>query len=79
MARFARIYSGFPPVLPFLCFFLKKGKENNQKDKDFLSLPNPKNPWKKWKNAQKKKEIIAGEKKNKEFQKKQGKEGQGLT
>ena len=28
------------PVLPFLAF-LEKGKENHQKTKDFLSLPNP--------------------------------------
>ena len=27
------------PVLPFLSF--EKGKENHQKNKDFLSLPNP--------------------------------------
>ena len=34
------ISMGQNPVLPFLVF-LENGKENHQKNKDFLSLPNP--------------------------------------
>ena len=50
--RFARggeVSSG-PPVLEltlifFSLPFLENGKENHQKNKDFLCLPNPSNPW----------------------------------
>ena len=64
-------------VLPFLVF-LEKGTENHQKNKDLLSLPNPKIPGKEGKNAQKN-QGNPRRKKNKEFQKKQGKEGQGFS
>ena len=55
------------PDLPFLAF-LENGKENHQKNKDFLSLANPQIPGKEGENAEKSKEILRKEKR-KEFQK----------
>ena len=53
------------PVLPFLAF-LEKGKENHPKNKDFLSLPNPQNPWKR-REKRSKKQGIPRTGKSKEF------------
>ena len=44
-----------PPCPSFPCFFFGNGKEDNQINKDFLSLSNPWNPWKRRENAVKKK------------------------
>ena len=64
------------PVLPFLVFFWKIARKTAKKTRIFYPCRTPKIPGKEGKNAQKT-EFLAG-KKNKEFQKKQGKEGQGL-
>ena len=51
-------------TLSFLSlFFFGKGKGNHPKNKDFLSLPNPKIPGKEGENAQKKQGFLAGQKK----------------
>ena len=60
-------FQGPCPILPFLVF-LEKGKENHQKIKDLLSLPNPlksleKKGKKKRSKTKKNKEILAGEQK----------------
>ena len=59
-----------PRTLFFLCFFLEKGKENHQKSRDFLSLPNPQNPWQRREKRSKRKQGIPRKGKNKEQTKK---------
>ena len=60
------------PCPAFVFFFLKKGKENHQKSKDFYSHRTPKIPGQEGKNAQKKKkEFLAGEEKKQGIPKKQ--------
>ena len=44
-------------------FFLEKGRENHQKDKDFLSRPNPLNPWRRREKRLKKQGILHKERK----------------
>ena len=64
------------PCPSFPCFFWKRqGKP--PKNKDFLFPPNPWNPWKR-SEKRSKKQGIPRRGKNKEFKKKQGKEGQGM-
>ena len=64
--------------LSFLSLFiLEKGQENRPKNRDFLSLPNPKNPWKRRGKRSKKQGIPRKEKKQGIPKQKQGKEGQG--
>ena len=68
---------GHFPVLTFLAF-LEKRKENHQKNKDFLSLPNPQKSLEKKGKTLKKKGIPRRGKKQ-GIPKKQGKEGQGCA
>ena len=63
------------PCPSFPCF-LEKGQENDRKNKDFLSLPNPSNPWKR---RQKQKTRKSSQGKKQGIPKKQGKEGQGSS
>ena len=53
---------------PSFPFFLEKGKENHQKNKDSYQYRTPEIPGKEGKNSQKNKEFLAGE--NKAFKKK---------
>ena len=62
------VIEGDFPVLPFLVFFLEKGRENHQKKRIFYPYRTPKNLGKEAKNGRKNKEILA-RRKNKEFQK----------
>ena len=62
--RIFRQYS----VLPFLVFFWKKARKTTKKTRIFYAYRTPKISGKEGKNAQKNKEILAGEK-NKEFPK----------
>ena len=57
--RTGRINTQYFLVLPFLAFFLEKARKTTQKNKDFLSLPNPKILGKEGKTL-KKKEFLAG-------------------
>ena len=72
------IFSTGLPCPSFPCFFWKKARKTARKKQGFFyPYRTPKIHGKEGKNAQKNKEFLAG-RKNKEFPKKQGKEGQGL-
>ena len=81
LAKRWRRVGGFPGTLQFcnskvFLGFLVFIKENLKINKDFLSLPNPQNPWKRQRKHRITKEIPRF-KFTKEIQKNQGKEGLG--
>ena len=65
------------PCPSFPCFF-RNARKSTKKYKDCLSLPNSPNPWKR-RGKRPRKQGIPRRGKNKDFQKRQGKEGQGTV
>ena len=64
-----QVCPGYLPFSSFPCFFWKIARKTTKKTRIFYPCRTPKIPGKEGENAQKNKEFLAGEKKNKEFQK----------